>query len=314
MKPAANGSQTDMQKPGLALDAAEIAKAPAETFRIGGELAVSRLGFGAMGLVGPDVYGEPLDPAHSLAVLRRAVELGVDLIDTAEAYGPEINERQIAEALAPYPSQLVVATKCGIDRRARDWDQTRTKGSPAQIRASCEGSLRRLQLQRVDLYQLHRIDPAVPIEESVGALAELQREGKVGHIGLSEVSVEQLERARKVAPIATVQNRYNVADREHEAVLDHCEANGIGFIPYYPLGSGVLCRAGGPLDPVAKRLGISASQAALAWLLARSPVVLPIPGTGAFEHLEQNVSAARVKLSADDIAELERLATVKSEK
>jgi aryl-alcohol dehydrogenase-like predicted oxidoreductase len=257
-----------------------------------------------MGLVGPDVYGEPLDPANSLAVLRRAVELGVQLIDTAEAYGPEINERQIAEALAPYPSHLVIATKCGIDRRARDWGQTRTKGSPAQIRASCEGSLRRLRLHRIDLYQLHRIDPAVPIEESVSALAELQREGKVRHIGLSEVSVEQLERARKVAPIATVQNRYNVADREHEAVLDHCEANGIGFIPYYPLGSGLLCRAGGPLDPIAERLGISASQAALAWLLARSPVVLPIPGTSTLEHLEQNVAAATVKLSSDDMAEL----------
>ncbi len=284
----------------------------ADTFRIGGDLEVRRLGFGAMRLVGPDVYGEPPDSANSLAVLRRAVELGVNLIDTAEAYGPEINERQIAEALAPYPPHLVIATKCGIDRRARDWGQTRTKGSPSEIRASCEGCLGRLQVERIDLYQLHRIDPAVPIEESVGALAELQREGKVRHIGLSEVSVEQLERARKVAPIATVQNRYNVADREHEAVLDHCEINGIGFIPWYPLGSGSLCATGGPLDAIARRVGVTASQIALAWLLARSRVVLPIPGTSTVMHLEQNMAAARVNLTAEDISELDRLAKAAS--
>ncbi|HZH05149.1 MAG TPA: aldo/keto reductase [Lautropia sp.] len=294
--------------PGLARQPAAAAKATTNAFRIGGDLEVGRLGFGAMGLVGPDVYGEPLNPANSLAVLRRAVELGVDLIDTAEAYGPEINERQIAEALAPYSPHLVVATKCGIDRRARDWGQTRSKGSPAQIRASCEGSLRRLRLHRIDLYQLHRIDPAVPIEESVGALAELQREGKVRHIGLSEVSVEQLERARKVAAIATVQNRYNVADREHEAVLDHCEANGIGFIPWYPLGSGLLCAQGGPLDSIARRVGVTRSQVALAWLLARSPVMLPIPGTGAMRHLEENLAAAQVDLTGSDMAELDLLA------
>lgn len=169
-----------------------------------------------MRLVGPDVYGEPADPASALAVLRRAVDLGINFIDTAEAYGPQVNERQIAQALAPYPPDLVIATKCGIDRRARDWAQTRTQGSPAQIRASCEDSLARLKLDRIDLYQLHRVDPAVPIEESVGALADLQREGKVRHIGLSEVSVEQIHRARAVAPIATVQNRYNAGDREHE--------------------------------------------------------------------------------------------------
>ena len=241
-----------------------------DTFRIGGNLEVRRLGFGAMGLVGPDVYGPPADPTNSLAVLRRAVELGIDLIDTAEAYGPEINERQIAEALAPYPPGLVVATKCGIDRRARDWSQTRAKGSPAKIRASCESSLRRLQLERIDLYQLHRVDPAVPIEDSVGALAELQQVGKVRHIGLSEVSVEQLERAREVAPIATVQNRYNVADREHEVVLDHCEANAIGFIPCYPLGSGCLCAAGGPLDLLARRLGVAERESRAITACARA--------------------------------------------
>jgi len=284
----------------------------ADTFRIGGDLEVRRLGFGAMRLVGPDVYGEPEDPANSLAVLRRAVERGVTFIDTAEAYGPEINERQIAQALAPYSRHLVVATKCGIDRRARDWGETRTKGSPSEIRASCEGSLRRLQVERIDLYQLHRIDPDVPLEESVGALAELRRDGKIGHIGLSEVTVEQLERARKVAPIATVQNRYNVADREHEAVLEYCDANGIGFIPWYPLGSGSLCAARGPLDPIARRVGVTPSQVALAWLLARSPVVLPIPGTSTMMHLEQNVAAARVRLTEADLSELDQLAEANS--
>jgi aryl-alcohol dehydrogenase-like predicted oxidoreductase len=235
------------------------------------------------------------------------VELGVDLIDTAEAYGPEINERQVAEALAPYPLNLVVATKCGIDRRARDWSETRTKGSPSEIRASCEGSLRRLRLERIDLYQLHRVDSAVPIEDSVGALADLQREGKVRHIGLSEVSVEQLERAQEVASIATVQNRYNVADREHEAVLGHCEVNGIGFIPWYPLGSGSLCALDGPLGSIAERLEVTPSQVALAWLLARSPVMLPIPGTSTLTHLEQNVGAARISLTLQDRFELNRL-------
>lgn len=284
----------------------------ADTFRIGGDLEVRRLGFGAMRLVGPEVYGEPADPTNSLAVLRRTVQLGVNLIDTAEAYGPEINERQIAEALAPYPRDLVVATKCGIDRRARDWGQTRAKGSASEIRASCDGSLRRLQVERIDLYQLHRIDPAVPIEESVDALADLQREGKVRHIGLSEVSVEQLEQARKVAPIATVQNRYNVADREHEALLDHCHVNGIGFIAWYPLGSGALCATGGPLEGIAKRVGVTASQVALAWLLARSPVVLPIPGTSTLAHLEQNVAAAELRLTEEDMSEMDRLADPKA--
>ena len=208
----------------------DLAPQTADTFKIAGDLTVRRLGFGAMGLVGPDVYGEPADPANSLAVLRRAVELGVNLINTAEAYGPRINERQIAEALAPFPPGLVIATKCGIDRRARDWGQTRTKGSRAQIRASCEGSLRRLKVERIDLYQLHRVDPSVPIEESIGALAELQSEGKVRHIGVSEVGLELLKRARAVTSIATVQNRYNVADREHEAVLEHCLMLAIGKI------------------------------------------------------------------------------------
>ncbi len=279
-----------------------------DTFKIGGDLEVRRLGFGAMRLVGPEVFGEPANPGNSLAVLRRAVELGINFIDTAEAYGPEINERQIAEALAPYAAHLVIATKCGIDRRARDWGQSRSKGSPVEIRASCEGSLQRLQVERIDLYQLHRIDPAVPIEESVTALADLQREGKVRHIGLSEVTVEQLERAQAVAPIATVQNRYNVADREHEAILLHCEASGIGFIPWYPLGSGSLCKGGGPLQPIAQRRGLTASQVALAWLLARSRVVLPIPGTSSVAHLEQNMAAAAVRLTTDEMDQLNRLA------
>lgn len=277
-------------------------------FHIGGDLPVRRLGFGAMNLVGPDVYGEPADPANSLAVLRRAVELGVNLIDTAEAYGPEINERQIAQALAPYADGLVIATKCGIDRRSRDWAETRSKGSPSQIRESCDGSLRRLRLECIDLFQLHRVDPQVPIDVSVDALAQLQREGKVRHIGLSEVTVEQLERARAVAPIATVQNRYNVTDREHEPVLNYCEANSIGFIPWYPLGSGSLCAADGPLAPAASRLGATPAQVALAWLLARSRVMLPIPGTASLAHLEENVAARDLRLMDEDLVELNALA------
>jgi aryl-alcohol dehydrogenase-like predicted oxidoreductase len=277
-------------------------------FIIGGDLTVRRLGFGAMGLVGPDVYGEPADPANSLAVLRRAMELGINFIDTAEAYGPEINERQIAEALAPYPAGLVIATKCGIDRRSRDWAQTRTKGSPAQIRASCEGSLKRLQLDCIDLFQLHRFDPSVPIEESVDTLTRLQSEGKVRHIGLSEVDLEQLQRAQAVAPIATVQNRYNVTDREHDTVLNYCQTHTIGFIPWYPLGSGSLCRADGPLAPMASRLGVTTSQVALAWLLERSPVMLPIPGTASIAHLEENAASVRVRLTSKDMADLDNLA------
>ena len=281
-----------------------------DTFKIGGDLTVRRLGFGAMSLVGPNVYGEPADPANSLAVLRLAVELGVNLIDTAEAYGPAINERQVAEALAPYPADLVLATKCGIDRRALDWAETRNKGSRAQIRASCEGGLRRLKVERIDLYQLHRVDPNIPIEESIGALAELRSEGKVRHIGVSEVDVDQLKRARAVATIATVQNRYNVADRKHEAVLEHCEAQAIGFIPWYPLGSGSLCASDGPLQPIASRLGVTAAQVALAWLLARSPVILPIPGTKSIGHLQENAKAAALRLSTKDLADLNLLAKI----
>lgn len=287
----------------------EPSRATAKVFQIGGDLTVSRLGFGAMGLVGPDVYGEPTDPANSLVVLRRAVELGVNFIDTAEAYGPEINEHQIAEALAPYPADLVIATKCGIDRRAQDWAQTRTKGSRAQIRASCEGSLRRLKVERIDLYQLHRIDPSVPVEVSIDALAELQREGKVRHIGLSEVSLEQLTRAESIAPIATVQNRYNVTDRNHEAVLNYCDARSIGFIPWHPLGDGTLSGGDSPLEPMASGLGVTTSQLALAWLLARSAVMLPIPGTASLAHLEQNVSAADLRMSRQHMADLALMAT-----
>ncbi len=282
---------------------------PADNFQIGRDLTVSRLGFGAMSLVGPDVYGEPADPANSVAVLRRAVELGVNFIDTAEAYGPEINEVQIAEALAPYSADLVIATKCGIDRRSRDWAQTRTKGSRAEIHASCEGSLRRLQVERIDLYQLHRVDPSVPIEVSVDALAELQRAGKVRHIGLSEVSLEQLKRAEAIAPIATVQNRYNVIDRKHEAVLDHCDAKSIGFIPWHPLCDGMLSGKGSPLEPMASGLGVNPAQLAIAWLLARSAVMLPIPGTASLVHLEQNIIAAGLKLSSQHMADLEFMDT-----
>ncbi len=279
----------------------------AGTFLIGGDLPVHRMGFGAMRLIGPQVYGEPLDRGNSLAVLRRAVDLGIDFIDTAEAYGPGIDEELIAEALFPYAPKLVIATKCGIDRRALDFNETRMKGSPEQIRASCEGSLSRLKLERIDLYQLHRIDPAVPLEDSIGELGRLQAEGKIRHIGVSEFDVEQLKRACAVAPITTVQNRYNIIDRNHEPVLEYCEENAIGFIPWYPLGAGPLSAADGPLAPTATRLGATPAQIALAWLLARSPVMLLIPGTASVAHLEQNTAAVDVQLSDEDMTELGKL-------
>lgn len=285
--------------------------ANAGRFEIGGDLAVHRLGFGAMRLVGRNIWGPPDDPENALAVLRRAIALGVDFIDTAEAYGPEINERQIAEALAPYPAGLAIATKCGIERFRPDPDgliDARMKGSRAEIRASIEGSLSRLGVERIDLYQLHRIDPVVPVEESIAALAELRSEGKLRHIGVSEFTVADLDRARAVAPIATVQNRYNVRDRKYDDVVDYCAANGIGFMPWFPLGSGRLCAPDGPLAPVAARHGATPSQIALAWLLARSPVMLPIPGTASIAHLEQNVAAADVTLTAGDLADLEAVA------
>jgi pyridoxine 4-dehydrogenase len=267
-----------------------------------GDLAVNRLALGAMRLTGPGVIGEPADPENALAVLRRAVEVGVNLIDTADSYGPDINERQIAEALHPYPEGLVIATKGGLlHERRGDWHRD---GRPDSLRASCEASLQRLRLERIDLYQLHSVDPNVPIEESVGTLAELQQEGKIRHIGLSNVNTRQLALARRVATIASVQNRYSVADRHSEGVLEACERDGLAFLPWFPLGLGELARARGRLAEVAAAQGSTPAQIAIAWLLRRSPVMVPIPGTSSLEHVEENVAAAAVELTDAEFDDL----------
>jgi pyridoxine 4-dehydrogenase len=271
-----------------------------------GDLTVNRMGFGAMRLTGPGVIGEPADPDNSLAVLRRAVELGVNFIDTAASYGPEINERQIAQALHPYPDGLVIATKGGLHhQRHGEWIRD---GRPETLRALCEASLQRLRVDRIDLYQLHSVDPAVPIEESVGTLVELQGEGKIRHIGLSNVDARQLAQARQVATIVSVQNRYNLVDRYSEGVLDACERDGIAFLPWFPLGFGSLTHGAGRLADVALSRGATRAQIALAWLLRRSPVMLPIPGTSSLEHLEENVAAAALGLTDAEFGELSRAA------
>jgi pyridoxine 4-dehydrogenase len=273
------------------------------TFKIGGDLEVRRLGFGAMRITGDGIWGPPDDPESAKRVLRRVLELGVNLIDTADSYGPEVSENLIAEALHPYPEGLVIATKGGLRRTGPgEWPED---GRPDRLRECCEGSLRRLRLDRIDLYQLHRPDPKVPLEDSLGALKELQAEGKIRHIGVSNVSAEQLERARAVVDVVTVQNRYNLVDRHSEDVLDACDAAGIGFIPWFPLATGNLARSGGPLDELARARDATPGQLAIAWLLARSPVVLPIPGTASEQHLEENVAAGELELEPQ---ELERLA------
>lgn len=265
------------------------------TFALAGDLPVVRLGFGAMQLTGPGIWGEPRDADEAIRVLRRAVELGVTFIDTADSYGPEVSERLIGEALAPYADDVVIATKAGLTRQGPDiWTQL---GQPAYLRQQCEMSLRRLKLERIDLYQLHRIDKNFPLEDQIGLLLELQQEGKIRHIGLSEVSVEEIEAARQIAPIATVQNLYNLAERRSEDVLDHCEREGIGFMPWFPLATGELSKDDGPLAGAAAEHGATPSQLALAWLLRRSPVMLPIPGTSRVAHLEQNVAAAEIELT-----------------
>jgi pyridoxine 4-dehydrogenase len=276
------------------------------TFRIGGDLEVVRLGFGAMRITGPGIWGEPADRDEALRVLRRLPELGVNFVDTSDAYGPHVSEELIREALHPYGG-IVVATKGGLIRTGpSEWHQL---GRPEHLRSACELSLRRLGVERIDLYQLHRIDSTVPREQQFGVLAELQREGKVRHLGLSEVSVEEIEAAGAFFPVATVQNRYNLVDRGAEDVLAHCEAHGIGFIPWFPLAAGDLAQPGGLVAEIAAAHGATPGQVALAWLLARSPVMLPIPGTGSVAHLEENVAAAELRLTGEELARLDGAAT-----
>ncbi|MEV6369108.1 aldo/keto reductase [Micromonospora musae] len=275
----------------------------AGTYRIGGDLEVDRLGYGAMQLTGPGVWGDPKDPQEAVRVLRRAVELGVTFIDTADSYGPFVSELLIREALHPYADDLVIATKAGFTRAGPgDW---RPLGRPEYLRQQCELSLRHLGLDCIPLYQLHRIDPTVPLADQLGELALLKQEGKIRHIGLSEVTVEQVEAARKITPIVSVQNLYNLADRHFEDVLEYCESNDLAFIPWFPIATGNLARPGGPLDAIAAEHSATPAQLALAWLLRRSPVMLPIPGTSSVAHLEENVAAAEVKLTD---AEFEALA------
>jgi pyridoxine 4-dehydrogenase len=277
-----------------------------DTFAIGGDLEVRRLGFGAMRITGDGIWGPPADPDGARRLLRRVVELGVNLIDTADSYGPEVSENLIAAALHPYPEGLVIATKGGLRRSGPgQWPRD---GRPEHLKEACEASLRRLRLERIDLYQLHSPDPQVPLEDSLGALRELQEEGKIRHIGVSNVSVEELQRARALVDVVTVQNRYNLTDRHSESVLEACERDGIGFIPWFPLATGDLARPGGPLDHLARRHDATPGQLALAWLLARSPVMLPIPGTASVEHLEEDVAAAEIELEPEEVERLEAVA------
>jgi pyridoxine 4-dehydrogenase len=281
---------------------AQPAKASGE-FSIGGKLPVTRLGYGTMQLTGPGVWGHPKDPEEAVRVLRRAVDLGVNFLDTADSYGPVVAEQFIKTALHPYPADLVIATKAGLSRQGPGiWTPI---GRPEYLRQQAEMSLRHLGLEQIPLFQLHRIDSNVPLEDQVGELAKLQQEGKIGFIGLSEVSVDQLRAAQAIAPIATVQNLYNLANRGAEELLDYSAANGIGFIPWFPLATGELSKPGSPLAELAVKHGASPSQLALAWLLHRSPVMLPIPGTSSVSHLEDNVAAAGITLSDSEYASLE---------
>ncbi|MGV9614801.1 aldo/keto reductase [Nocardia xishanensis] len=278
---------------------------PAESsgvFALGGDLPVHRLGYGAMQITGPGVWGDPADPDEAVRVLRRAVELGVNFIDTADSYGPFVSEQLIRKALHPYADDLVIATKGGLTRSGPgDW---RPVGRPEYLRQQTELSLRHLGVDRIDLYQLHRIDTQVPLADQLGELVLLQQEGKIRHIGVSQVSVEQLRQAREIATIVSVQNLYNLANRADEAVLEYAEAENIAFIPWFPIATGELARPGGPLDAIAKEHGATPAQLALAWLLRRSPVILPIPGTSSVAHVEENIDAARITLTDDEFAAL----------
>ncbi|MBV9128010.1 MAG: aldo/keto reductase [Verrucomicrobia bacterium] len=279
------------------------------TFSIGGDLPVYRLGYGAMRITGDGIWGEPKDPAAARRLLRRVVELGVNFIDTADSYGPEVSENLIAEALHPYPAGLVIATKGGFTRPGPNrWV---VNGRPEYLRGCVEASLRRLKVDCIDLYQLHRIDPKVPVEESLGVLKEFQDAGKIRHIGLSEVNADEIERAAKTVPIVSVQNEYNLTNRKSEAALAHCAARNIGFIPWFPVAAGKLARPGGPLDEAAKRHGATVAQLSLAWLLRHSPVMLPIPGTSSIAHLEENVAASNLQLDAAEWQALEAAAAAK---
>ena len=273
-------------------------------FSIGGDLTVHRLGFGAMRVTGDGIWGEPADPAEAKRTLKRVPELGIDFIDTADSYGPEVSERLIHEVLAPY-KDLVIATKGGLLRPGPN--QWVPNGKPEYLRQQVKSSLKRLGVERIDLWQLHRIDAAVPQSEQFGVIAEMQKEGLIRHVGLSQVSVAEIKAAQKVFKVATVQNLYNLADRSSEDVLDYCEAEGIGFIPWYPLAAGSLAKPGSVLDGIAKKHGASPSQVALAWLLKRSPVMLPIPGTGKVKHLEENVAAVSIDLDDAEFRELSAL-------
>jgi aryl-alcohol dehydrogenase-like predicted oxidoreductase len=273
------------------------------TFAIGGDLTVNRLGYGAMRITGDGIWGEPKDREGAKKVLRRAVELGVNFIDTADSYGPEASEQLIGEALAPYPKGVVIATKAGLTRQGPN--QWLPVGRPEYLVQQVEMSLRRLKVERIDLWQLHRIDPKVPVEESLGAIKRLQEQGKIRHVGLSEVKPHEIDQARKVIEIVSVQNQYNLSDRQHEDVVEYCTKHKLAFIPWFPVASGKLAKPGGKLDSVAKAHGATVSQLSLAWLLHHSPVMLPIPGTSSVAHLEENIAAAGVHLSDGEWKEIE---------
>ncbi len=289
----------------MAKDVGTINAALAGTIDFGGDLTVNRFGFGAMRLTGEGIWGEPADREEAKRVLRRVLELGINLIDTADSYGPEVSERLIAETLYPYPDELVIATKGGLLRPGPG--QWTPNGRPEHLRAACEGSLRRLRVDEIDVYQFHRPDPHVPLEESIGTLVELKNEGKIRHIGISNASIEQIERAQKLTPMVSVQNRYNLFDRESEGVLEWASGEDMAFIPWRPVGGGELNEAGGPVAALARKYSATPSQIGLAWLLAHSPATLPIPGTSKVAHLEENLGAVALDLEPSDIAELDKV-------